>query len=225
MLYCKSIKSTLLSLALFFAAFAPATQLVAQPPPLTERPHFSPSSDYAKVSVFGVEGTGNKFIYLFDRSASMEGATLAAAKRQLLESLDTLDDFHQFHIIFFNHRLQSFDITGGARRIAFATKRNKRLAGSFVNRIKADGGTERFAALKHVLTLRPDVIFFLSDADDEMSQREMADIARLNERIGAQICVIEFGRSDTAPQKNFLTELAVESGGQYGYVNASKLLR
>jgi hypothetical protein len=41
----------------------------------------------ARVSVFGVEGTGTKFVYLFDRSSSMDGAPLAAAKRQLLESL------------------------------------------------------------------------------------------------------------------------------------------
>jgi hypothetical protein len=183
----------------------------------------SAGNDYAKVSVFGVEGSGNKFVYLFDRSSSMEGTPLAAAKRQLLESLEKLNDVHQFHIIFFNHRLQSFDITGGLRRIAFATERNKRLAARFVGGVKADGGTERFAALKHALALRPDVIFFLSDADDPMSSKEMADLARLNERVGAQICVIEFGGGDTVPKENFLKTLASESGGQYGYVNVAKL--
>jgi hypothetical protein len=183
----------------------------------------SAGNDYAKVSVFGVEGTGNKFVYLFDRSSSMEGAPLAAAKRQLLESLEKLSDVHQFHVIFFNHRLQSFDITGGSRRIAFATERNKRLAARFVGGVKADGGTERFDALKHALALRPDVIFFLSDADDPMPAKEMADLARLNERVGAQICVIEFGRGDTISKENFLKTLASESGGQYGYVNAAKL--
>ena len=39
------------------------------------------SSNYAQVSVFGVEGKGNKFVYVFDRSASMEGPPLAAAKK------------------------------------------------------------------------------------------------------------------------------------------------
>jgi Ca-activated chloride channel family protein len=153
----------------------------------------------------------------------MKGPPLAAAKRQLLESLKALDDIHQFHIIFFNHRLLSFDITGGARRIAFATDRNKQLAARFVGGVKADGGTARFDALKQALAFRPDVIFFLSDADDPMTAKEMVEIAELNERVGARICVIEFGRSDTAPKKNFLTELASQSGGQYGYVNAAKL--
>jgi hypothetical protein len=67
------------------------------------------------------------------------------------------------------------------------------------------------------------VIFFLSDADDPMSGKEVAEIVRLNERMGGQICVIEFGRGDTAPKSNFLTQLARETGGQYAYVNVLKL--
>ena len=146
----------------------------------------SPDGDdrYAKVSVFGVEGKGNKFVYVFDRSSSMEGAPLAAAKRQLLESLESLDSVHQFHIIFFNHRLRMFDVTGGGRRIAFATDRNKKLAANFVGGITADGGTDRFAALKQALAFRPDVIFFLTDADDPMSASEMADLEQVNSRLG-----------------------------------------
>ncbi|HEY3394844.1 MAG TPA: hypothetical protein VGK58_19215 [Lacipirellulaceae bacterium] len=175
------------------------------------------------MKVFGVEGTGNKFVYVFDRSASMEGAPLANAKRQLIESLKSLDELHQFHIIFFNHRLQAFNASAGGRRIAFADDRNKLLAAGFVRRIKADGGTDRFAALKHALALNPDTIFFLSDADDPMSDREMATLAELNENVGAAICVIEFGNGAVEPGRNFLTELARQSGGQYDYVDVAKL--
>ena len=184
----------------------------------------SPSGDsYAKVSVFGVEGTGTKFVYVFDRSASMEGTPLTAAKRQLVESLKSLETVHQFHIIFFNHRLRSMDLTGGGRRVAFGTERNKRLAGNFIGGITADGGTDRFAALKQAFAFRPDVIFFLTDADDPMSASEMKDIERINERVGASICAIEFGRTATKPQHNFLIELARQSGGKYGYVDTTKL--
>jgi hypothetical protein len=180
-------------------------------------------NNYSKVSVFGVEGTGNKFVYVFDRSASMEGAPLAAAKGQLIKSLETIDEIQQFHIIFFNQRIHSFDITGGSRRIAFGTERNKKSAARFIKGVTADGGTARFPALKHALALQPNVIFFLSDADDPMSSKEMTDIARINERVGAQICVIEFGLGNKPPKTNFLTELARDNNGQYGYVNLSKL--
>jgi hypothetical protein len=189
------------------------------------RPGSPDGSGYAKVSVFGVEGSGNKFVYVFDRSSSMEGAPLAAAKRQLIESLNSLDAVHQFHIIFFNHRLRLFDVTGGGRRVAFASDRNKKLAANFVGGITADGGTDRFMALKQALAFRPDVIFFLTDADDPMSASEMADVERIYSRLGTSICVIEFGHTPTPPKSNFLTELATQSGGQYGYINTAKLTR
>jgi hypothetical protein len=186
----------------------------------------SPEGDsYTKVSVFGVQGTGSKFVYVFDRSASMEGPPLAAAKRQLIESLKAIEPVHQFHIIFFNHRLRSFDITAGGNRIAFGTERNKKLAANFIGGITADGGTDRFAALRQAMALRPDVIFFLTDADDPMSSSEMAEMERLYSRVGAAICVIEFGRTAAPPKENFLTVLARQSGGQYGYINTAKLSR
>lgn len=180
-------------------------------------------NNYSKVKVFGVEGAGNKFVYLFDRSASMEGSPLAAAKWELIKSLESIDELQQFHVIFFNQRIHSFDITAGSRRIAFGTDRNKKLAARFIKNITADGGTARFPALKYALALQPNVIFFLTDSVDPMSSKEMTDIARINERIGAQICVIEFGADDKPPKRNFLTELARGSNGQYGYVNVAKL--
>ena len=178
---------------------------------------------YAKVSVFGVEGKGSKFVYLFDRSASMEGAQLTAAKRQLLESMQSLDTIHQFHIIFFNTKTHAFDLSGGGRRIAFATDRNKQLAANFVGGVTADGGTDRMVALREALAYAPDVIFFLTDADDPMSDSELKEIARVNRRGQSAICVIEFGRQPTPPARNFLMQLATDSGGQYGYVDTTKL--
>jgi hypothetical protein len=177
----------------------------------------------ATVSVFGVQGKGTKFVYLFDRSASMEGPPLAAAKRQLLQSLQSLGSIHQFHIIFFNTKTQPFINPSGTLRDAFATDRNKQLAANFVGGITADGGTDRMAALRAAIGCSPDVIFFLSDADDPMSASELAELARLNRHSQATICVIEFGRSSTPSPNNFLMQLAHTSGGQYGYVDTTTL--
>jgi hypothetical protein len=180
-------------------------------------------SGYAKVSVFGVEGKGNKFVYLFDRSASMEGAPLAAAKRQLLGSMQSLDTIHQFHIIFFNTRTYGFQLPEGGRRTAFASDRNKQLATKFVGGVTADGGTDRVVALREAIGYAPDVIFFLTDADDPMSTSELAEITRANRRSQTAICVIEFGRKPTPTPKNFLMQLAADTGGQYGYVDVTTL--
>ena len=56
--------------------------------------------------VFGIQGTGTNFVYVFDRSGSMGGfggRPLAAAKAELIDSLDSIGPNQQFQIIFYNH--------------------------------------------------------------------------------------------------------------------------
>jgi hypothetical protein len=188
------------------------------------RPGAIARASQTQVSVFGVTGTGTKFVYLFDRSASMEGAPLTAAKRQLVQSLESLESVHQFQIIFFNSLPHPIDITG-VGRMAFATDQNKQLARNTIGNVTADLGTDRRLALKKAISFGPDVIFFLTDADDEMPPSELAEIERANGRVGAAICVIEFGRHTAPTRENFLMRLARQSGGQYGYVNTMMLSR
>ncbi|MEM9353531.1 MAG: hypothetical protein AAGA92_11005 [Planctomycetota bacterium] len=177
----------------------------------------------ARVSVFGVEGVGTRFVYVFDRSVSMEGRPLAAAKRQLLGSLDALDSVHQFQVIFFNHQPKAWDLTGGQNRIAFATDRNKRLAARFVRGVSASGGTYRRLALANGLALGPDVVFFLTDVDDPMSDADVASAIRQANNSGTSINTIEFGLARKPLGRNFLATLAEGTGGRYGYVSLSDL--
>ena len=72
---------------------------------------------YARTGVFGVIGEGHKFVYVFDRSGSMDGhggAPLAAAKAELIASLKDLGQMHQFQIIFYNEQPRIFSPTGVA---------------------------------------------------------------------------------------------------------------
>ncbi len=72
------------------------------------------------------------------------------------------------------------------------------------------------------LGLRPDVIFFLTDADEpQLTADELAAIARANK--GTQINAIEFGFGSPAGGDNFLKRLARQNGGQHAYVDISKL--
>ena len=98
--------------------------------------------------VFGVEGTGNKFVYVFDRSASMEGyqgRPLLAAKQQLMQSLESLTANHQFQIIFYNDRTRIFNPFGGVPEILYADDRMKEQAADFVQSIRGDRGTDHIA--------------------------------------------------------------------------------
>ncbi len=177
----------------------------------------------ATVSVFGIEGTGSRFVYVFDRSISMAGPPLRAAKGQLIASLDSLDSVHQFQIIFFNHEPQAWDLTGGQGRIAFASDANKRRAEKFVHAVSATGGTFRRDALLLALRLRPDVIFFLTDTDDPMTASDLIKAIRHARRDDIAINTIEYGSGASFTQENFLVQLARETGGQYVFVDTQKL--
>lgn len=176
-----------------------------------------------RVSVFGVEGTGSRFVYAFDRSISMRGAPLATAKRQLVASLDSMKSINQFQILFFNHRLSAFDLTGGQRRVAFATPENKQRAADYVAGVTADGSTDRYAALAKALSFSPDAIFFLTDVDSPMSRDHVRRVINRSASLGTTINTIEFGRGPQRLDSNFLIELANQTNGQHGYVDTLRL--
>ena len=174
--------------------------------------------------VFGITGVGTDFVYVFDRSGSMAsfgGRPLLAAKTELLRSLDDLDSVHQFQIIFYNKKPKIFTLEG-RQELIWGETENKLRARSFVNRIKADGGTEHMAALKKAIDMRPDVIFFLTDADQpRLTFGELQRIRNWNR--GSTIHAIEFGAGPPMAADNFLKKLARQNGGQHAYVDVTVL--
>ncbi|MCB9939005.1 MAG: hypothetical protein H6823_12230 [Planctomycetaceae bacterium] len=180
-----------------------------------------------RTQVFGAEGTGNKFIYVFDRSASMEGfqgRPMAAAKSQLTASLNDLESVHQFQIVFYNEEPAVFHPDRSRPpSILFASDENKTLAKSFVEHMTALGGTRHVEALVLALGMSPDVVFFLTDAaEPQLTPAELSTIRRRN-RSEATINAIEFGSGPRPRGENFLMRLARENHGKHVYVDVSKL--
>jgi hypothetical protein len=174
--------------------------------------------------VFGVQGTGSRFVYVFDRSASMEGyegRPLRAAKRALLESLKSLSDNHQFQIIFYNDQTRDFNSESGSTRLHFATADNQRRAEKFVQSIVGQSGTNHMIALKKALALGPDVVFLLTDAEGGFTANELSLIGDWN-RSGAVINAIEFGVGSSQGDHS-LARLAAENRGHYSYKNVLTL--
>lgn len=172
---------------------------------------------------FGTTGTGRRFVYVFDRSGSMGGGSRSAlglAKRELIRSFNSLTPQQEFLIVFYNQDTSVFP----SKDLALADSRGKRNAESFVNAISAIGGTDHMEALKRALACRPDVIFFLTDADEPvMSAGNLAEIKRrARDAGGVQINSIEFGVGEkSSPNGNFIERLAQENGGQYIYIDVS----
>ncbi len=175
--------------------------------------------------VFGITGVGTNFVYVFDRSGSMDnfgGRPLLAAKTELLRSLDDLDSVHQFQIIFYNEKPKIFSLVPGREELIWGETENKLRATNFVRQIRADGGTEHMGALTKALRMGPDVIFFLTDADQpKLTYGELQRVQRLNR--GATIHAIEFGAGPGLVGDNFLKKLARQNGGQHAYVDVRTL--
>jgi hypothetical protein len=184
-------------------------------------------SDQVRTSVFGTSGTGSKFVYVFDRSGSMAGfggRPLAAAQRELTTSLRDLQETTQFQIIFYNESPRVFRFRDQAPQLVWATSDAKAAATQFVQGIVATGSTRHLQALKMGLAMRPDVLFFLTDADEpQLSDEELRQVRRWNQ--ATAINAIEFGFGPQHRRANFLIRLASENGGQHAYVDVSGLVQ
>lgn len=185
----------------------------------------SPGSG-GSATLFGIRSQGSKFVYVFDRSGSMGGVgnnALRFAQQELLNSIRDLQPTQQFQIVFYNHVPVVFSPSGQAGRLSFATEENKARAERFIAAIQAVGGTEHEAALNTAIRLRPDVIFFLTDADEpRLSEVQMEGIRR--RAAGIIIHTVEFGMGPASSSRNFIARLADQNGGQYVYIDITKVL-
>lgn len=181
----------------------------------------------ATTMVFGVSGTGRRFAYVFDRSDSMNGYNgrpLAAAKREIIRSLQALGPDHEFQIIFYNNRPRHFEPSGASFWMLKADDAMKQRAERFVRSVPAIGGTDHMPALKRALQLEPDVIFFVTDARiPRLNRRHLDEIRARCSRAGTTIHAVELGVDVSTPEDTFLRTLAHENGGEYRYINVQSL--
>jgi hypothetical protein len=189
----------------------------------------SSSTDAADTTtmLFGISGSGSRFVYVFDRSDSMNGfggKPLRAAKAELIRSLRTMTDRQRFQIIFYNDKPTPFKISGMPLQMVVGEEAYIARAESYVNSIAAFGGTEHEAALKMALRMSPDVIFFMTDARiPRLSVAELREVKNRADRVGTTIHAIEFGPDPVASPDSFLRELAAQNNGHYRYVDVRSL--
>ncbi len=154
---------------------------------------------------------------MIDRSASMglDGA-FTAARRELLACLDHLPPETQFQVIAYNRGAETLRVNGQSGLLTASAAR-KAQARRLIEGLRAEGGTDHLAALKRALLLRPDAIFFLTDADD-LTEAQVRDVTRFN-RGWTAIHTVELSRSprDAAPRP--LQMLAAQNRGIYRSVD------
>ncbi len=180
-----------------------------------------------KTSVFGIEGEGTRFLYVFDRSESMlgyGGAPLKRAKSELLESLKSLGPVHQFQIVFYNDSPLPFGGLGpGGPKLYKGDDRSKEAAMRFVRDVSADGGTQHLDALRMALNMAPDVLFFLTDADSSPTAKEIDSLQTRAARAGTTIHGIQFGSGPNRNGGGWIRLLAEGTNGKFRYVDVTEL--
>ena len=187
--------------------------------PKNDRP-VSPG-EKAQVSLFGVKAEGSKFVYVLDRSGSTDGKLLATAKAEILASIEKIDDVHQFQLVVYNERPKAYNPAGPGGQLAFGTDANREEVKKFLATVSGDGGTDHAAAISMAVRMHPDVIFLLSDGDEPMLTAH--DLERID-RIGPGIIIntIQFGEGHKLAH-GFMEKLAKQSGGEYKFVDTTKL--
>lgn len=180
-----------------------------------------------KTTVFGIEGEGTRFVYVFDRSASMlghGGAPLRNAKAELVKSLQSIGPAHQFQVIFYNDSpLPMGGLSGGPPKLFKGDDRSKERGVQFVRDVSADGGTQHVDALRMALNLGPDVLFFLTDADSSPPVRELQRLQDRAVRGGTTLHAIQFGSGPSRDNGGWIRVFAEGCGGQFRYVDVTRL--
>jgi hypothetical protein len=177
--------------------------------------------------LFGVKGYGHRFVYVMDRSDSMNGyggRPLAAAKRELLRSVQSMGPEQEFQIIFYNERSTPLKVPGQMTQFLVGDKQTHSRVTQVVNIVYGSGGTNHMDALKLALRMRPDVVFILTDARvPRMSGLQLNEIRARASANNTVIHTIEFGTDPVIPTDSFLEQLAKGNHGEYRYFNVNTL--
>jgi hypothetical protein len=130
-----------------------------------EYPKRSIETAYRSVLTEGTAGSyyniplfAERLVFVLDTSASMGGARIAAAKRELIRAINGLPDYVQFGLVVFNKRTAVWQ-----RQLVPATASNKSAAIGFVNVQPTRATTASFDALEMAFAFDTEAIYFLSD--------------------------------------------------------------
>ncbi|MDB5350898.1 MAG: hypothetical protein JWN86_2145 [Planctomycetota bacterium] len=170
---------------------------------------------------FGAQERASSFAYVIDCSGSMASkGALRIAKAELLNSLDRLPPDARFSVVFYNTKPTIFPDPSGNSALMSATIDNKDRAKTHLVTIRADGGTDHSRALRAAIALRPEAIFFLTDAermDDDEARTLRAEAGSI------RIQAIEFGDGPSTGGAVPLRNLATSTGGSFRHVDLSTL--
>ena len=188
-------------------------------------------------SLFGLSGEGGKFVYVFDRSESMNSVftlysegqlvsmitPLQSAKQELIRSLESLSSTSEFQIVFYNDSPRIFGESHYSDQLYSATDEHKEHARRFVEQMRAQGFTNHLAAIEAAVMINPEVIFLLTDgeAKDDLHPDVVRRMYKYCQRRNIVINVVHF--CNTPRPECTLIPLAEKTGGEHLFISLESL--
>lgn len=163
-------------------------------------------------------------VLLLDRSGSMSGWKMVAARRAAARIVDTLTADDTFSVITFDDRLERPETLGSA--LVTATDRHRFRAVEHLAAVQARGGTEMYEPLRQGLSLLADatserdpVLVLVTDGQVGNEDQMLRDIAPMINRTRIHAVGI-----DTAVNAGFLGRLAAAGAGRCELVESEDRL-
>lgn len=164
-------------------------------------------------------------VVLLDRSGSMEGWKMAAARRAAGRLLDALTERDRFGVLLFDDQIE--EPAPSAGRLVAATDRNRFRAVEFLARVEARGGTEIAQALTRALQYFPDppdagrerILLFVTDGQVGNEDQLLRQVQQ-----HARHCRIFAVGIDRAVNASLLERLASYGGGHFELVESEDRL-
>ncbi|MEO1617545.1 MAG: VWA domain-containing protein [Planctomycetota bacterium] len=189
------------------------------------------SSSGSRGSFFGLEATGQRFVYVVDRSGSMSGSRYQRAVTELKRSIDGLTEDQKFLVIMFSSgKKVMFDMPATRTQLVPATDENKSKFKEWLSGVSVSGGTRPNAALRLAMKQSPEAMFMLSDGEFNKESFNVkssflgggGDPFQIVSANGGDIPVHAIAFEDPRSCEN-MKKMAALTGGDYRFVSAGEL--
>jgi hypothetical protein len=162
-------------------------------------------------SFFGKKVAVKSVAFVIDASGSMQGARFVRARAELVSALMQMKQKQEFFIVFYTDQTYPLFWPQSVVSLLPANAENLRKTGLWLERARTSGGTQPQEAMSLALSLKPDVIFLLSDGDIPPETRDI--VARTNK--GSIIHTIALGSNTGAA---VMRQIAEENQGEFRFI-------
>ncbi len=164
---------------------------------------------------FGLGGdarAGRRIVYVVDRSGSMLGI-FDDLQKELKRSIDQLRKSQKYHVIFYS---TDPPIEAPPGRLVNAIRASKERTFEFIDGTTPEGMTHPLEAMKRAFTLKPDIIYFLSDGVIPEGELLKEELRTWNRKEKTRIYCIAYVNSGG---KELLEDIAREHNGAFRFVS------